>query len=190
MPSSGFYFTMPVGNEEMILNTMASLNETKIIPLNIRKMGVNGAFAFTFTGISSFPAQTSVFVRDNVNGTIQDLRVQPSYSFELSSTESGSGRFELIVSPEIVTASDIRNESFGVRVYPNPASGSFFVEIPVLSNTAQVLLTDVLGKVVLNKTLGFESGKAAVSISALPAGIYTIVVSAEGKSYSRRISVK
>jgi|GEM_PF-4688981 hypothetical protein len=190
MPSSGYYFTMPVGNEDMILNTMASLNETKIIPLNIRKMGVNGSFVFTFSGISSFPAQTSLFVRDNVNGTIQDLRMQPIYSFELTSIESGSGRFELIVSPEIVTATEISNQSFGLRVYPNPAAGSFFVEIPGVSeSSARVVITDVVGKVVLDKSYGFETGKTLIS-SSIAAGIYTVKLTAGGRSFTRRISVQ
>ena len=191
MPSSGFYFTMPVENEPLILNSMSSLSETKIIPLNVNKMGVNGSYEFTFSGMSSFPAQTSVFIRDNANGTIQDLRVQPVYSFELNSAENGFGRFELIVSPEIVTAADVRNDSFGLRVYPNPTSGSFFIELAQSSSSnARIIMTDMLGKVVMNKAVGLESGKTGISFSSLAGGIYTVKVSVDGKTYTRRISVQ
>ena len=170
---------------------MSSLSETKIIPMNVNKMGVNGSYEFTFSGMSSFPAQTSVFIRDNANGTIQDLRVQPVYYFELNSAENGFGRFELIVSPEIVTAADVRNDSFGLRVYPNPTSGSFFIELAQSSSSnARIIMTDMLGKVVMNKAVGLESGKTGILFSSLAVGIYTVKVSVDGKTYTRRISVQ
>jgi hypothetical protein len=192
MAGSGFYFTMPVENENMILNTMAALTETRIIPLDVNRMSVAGSFEFKFNGISTFPAQTSIFIRDNVNGSVQDLRIQPVYAFEMSSLENGNGRFELVISPEIVTATDIRNNSFGLSVYPNPVTaGQFFIELPVsASSSAAVMITDMLGKVVMNKTIGLESGKAGLTSASLANGIYTLKVSVDGKSYTRRISIQ
>ena len=190
MAGAGFHFTMPVGAEELIMNIMGSLNETKIVPMNVSQKSA-GAFKFNFTGISSFPAQTSIFIRDNFNGTIQDIRTQPEFAFQMSASENGVGRFELIFAPEIVTANEIRNSVLGVRVYPNPVTGQqISIELSNAASSASVVLTDMFGRVVMTSKVALESGKAVIAKPSIASGVYTLKVTAGGMTYSRRISVQ
>jgi len=190
MAGAGFHFTMPVGAEELIMNMMGSLNETKIVPMNVSQKSA-GAFTFNFSGISSFPAQTSIFIRDNFNGTIQDIRTQPEFVFQMSASENGNGRFELIFTPEIVTANEIRNSVLGVRVYPNPVTGQqISIELSNAASSASVILTDMFGRVVMTNNVALESGKAVIAKPSIASGVYTLKVTAGGMTYSRRISVQ
>jgi len=190
MAGAGFHFTMPVGAEELIMNMMGSLNETKIVPMNVSQKSA-GAFTFNFSGISSFPAQTSIFIRDNFNGTIQDIRTQPEFAFQMSASENGVGRFELIFTPDVVTSNEIRNSVLGVRVYPNPVTGQqISIELSNAASSASVVLTDMFGRVVMTSKVALESGKAVIAKPSIAAGVYTLKVTAGGMNYSRRISVQ
>jgi hypothetical protein len=181
---------MPVANQDLIMNFMGSLDATKIVPLSVSQKSA-GEFTFNFTGVSSFPAQTSIFIRDNFNGTIQDIRTQPVFEFQMSASESGVGRFELIFTPEIVTANEVRNSVLGVRVYPNPVTGQqISIELSNTASSASVVLTDMFGRVVMTSNVALESGKAVIAKPSIASGVYTLKVTAGGTTYSRRISVQ
>jgi hypothetical protein len=189
-PSAGFSFAMPVGNEQLILNTMAPLSETRIIPMNVNAAA--GSYVFNFSGIQSFPAQTSVLIRDNVYGIAQDIRTQPQFAFSMNAGESASGRFELIVSPEIVTASSLTRSAGALKVYPNPVNGSeVTVELTGNSSASAVIqLTDLLGKLAFIRNAELSNGKFVINTSGLAKGVYNLKVRSGAGSWNQRVVIQ
>jgi hypothetical protein len=65
-----------------------------------------------------------------------------------------------------------------LRVYPNPNNGLFIIEINTLS---QLVITNALGKSVLNKTI--ETGSHNLSIQNQPPGVYFLKIIQLNKEY-------
>ncbi|WP_417602210.1 choice-of-anchor B family protein [Owenweeksia hongkongensis] len=80
--------------------------------------------------------------------------------------------------------------SDGFRMYPNPNKGSVFIELAQVENPhVEVLINDVSGKMVLQRTVNAGSGKLEIAHS-LPEGIYTISISNGNLDYaSQKLSV-
>jgi hypothetical protein len=74
------------------------------------------------------------------------------------------------------TAKDELSVNTGVRVYPNPVSESF--RIIGLTAPAQVDVTDVSGKVVLQQTV---RGDESITVGHLPKGVYPVRINGETK---------
>lgn len=118
-----FSFSMPVDNEEMILNTMGALTETKSIPMNTRFKGTLGTYQFSVSGLDAFPAGTNVYIKDNLLGTLQNVTFNPNYSFDVTGANASVvSRFELVVSPDEVTGTKAMVNGVEMNVSPNPTS--------------------------------------------------------------------
>jgi hypothetical protein len=81
--------------------------------------------------------------------------------------------------------------SFGV--YPNPATdGQISVQLSGLSAAqAALVVLDPAGRQVCSMNLDTQaSGAFHLNLSALPKGIYTAVLTAEGKRYTEKISLQ
>ena len=77
--------------------------------------------------------------------------------------------------------------STGMKVYPNPTTGSCTIELPATMANATVTVTDVLGNTVATCTATGHT--TAVNLSTLPAGTYTVKAVSAGKSYTQQIEV-
>lgn len=80
--------------------------------------------------------------------------------------------------------SDVRNANPRIpfTVYPNPTAGGLYVKTQT-PGVYQVRLNDMLGHTMLNTS--FEGGQSFIDVSALPKGMFTLVVSnADGIVYS------
>jgi len=73
------------------------------------------------------------------------------------------------------------------RIYPNPGSGQLFVSHPQLKAETQVLISDALGREVLNTKIQAGESDTLVDASILPAGIYTVRFSANGESVTMKL---
>jgi hypothetical protein len=76
-------------------------------------------------------------------------------------------------------------------VYPNPASGSFWVRLPAGAATAR--LTNALGQVVRRVVLRPGTGEgtqAEVDVRGLAPGVYQLHVAAVGATAVRRVVVQ
>lgn len=59
-------------------------------------------------------------------------------------------------------------------IFPNPTKDNFKVELPKDVNSATVFVTNLAGESVINQTI---SSSEAISVSALPSGIYLVTIS-------------
>jgi hypothetical protein len=191
---SRFSFSMPVENEDMILNTMGSLTETKNIPMNTRFKGAYGTYQFAISGIDAFPAGTNVYMKDNLLGTLQNVTFNPNYTFDVTgSNASVVGRFELIVSPDAVTGTMALVNGVEMNIAPNPTSkGKVTLSVSgFVQGAAKVMITDVLGKVVMTSDLNLVDGNNLRNLDInLASGMYSVKVITATKSVTQKLIVK
>lgn len=79
-----------------------------------------------------------------------------------------------------------------LEIYPNPASVRVTVALPAdVSGPKQILVTDALGRLMLQKTVDFSAGQAQISVADLPPGVYALTVGdAKGARASAMLVVK
>jgi hypothetical protein len=73
------------------------------------------------------------------------------------------------------------------KVYPNPANGLLFVDLPQDANMAQAVLYDLHGRQVQQQTGNTPS--LTLDLSALPSGMYLLKVQGEGWLQTARVMV-
>jgi redox-sensitive bicupin YhaK (pirin superfamily) len=74
-----------------------------------------------------------------------------------------------------------------VSVYPNPGTGRFNVKTTGLSDGDQLVIFDMLGKKVLQKTFESDSQEFEINLLDVPSGAYIFKV--EGKNFTKHLKV-
>lgn len=77
-----------------------------------------------------------------------------------------------------------------VALYPNPAHGSFTVQLPAALGPVQAELLNALGQVVRRPAAGLAGGSFPVETSGLAAGVYTLRLQVGGAALARRVVVE
>lgn len=80
----------------------------------------------------------------------------------------------------------VNNSDNGLKLYPNPATASFTIELP--STNATITITDMVGKVVTTQTAKNQQ-KLTIDLANYAAGNYIVKVVAGDKVYREQISV-
>lgn len=107
-------------------------------------------------------------------GDMDDVRV---YSRVLSVCEIDS-----LCSIRLVSGVKDKAGRLPISIFPNPNSGTFTVELPVVATESMLLrVTDLLGKVVLSKKTELGKETQTIQTFGLPDGLYFLQVISEGK---------
>ena len=85
-------------------------------------------------------------------------------------------QFQISVDPSLETNEEALSKASTVSVYPNPATGTFFIKTDK-AETATLL--NIEGKLI--RTLSLKADTNTINITGLPAGVYFVVVG--GKSH-------
>jgi hypothetical protein len=67
-----------------------------------------------------------------------------------------------------------------VKLYPNPVSNKLIVEC---QNAQEIIITDIIGRVLLKKHHELNSYRNEINTSALPQGVYIIKIKCSGESF-------
>lgn len=123
-----------------------------------------------------------------------------NYNFTDDKAPAGNNYYRLVqkdkdgkttISKEILIKGEIIKTFDVVNLYPNPASNMIRVKLhAVNSGNAQLFVTDMMAKTMMQQTLAVTSGENnfEVQISSLPAGVYILkLVAADGTSISRKL---
>ena len=79
--------------------------------------------------------------------------------------------------------------SKNLNVYPNPSSAAFSIALENVHGSAQISVTDMAGRVIISKTT-LVAGSLNEQVSITASGLYVVHVTAEGKSYTQKVSVQ
>ena len=137
----------------------------------------------------------TVTLVDGLTGTRTVLAAGSSYAFVMAGT-SAAGRFavEFRAAGGLASAA-ATGLAVQAQLFPNPASVSFRVQLPVLRGKALVTATlaNALGQTVLTRALSAPAGQsidAEFDVRALAAGVYTLRLSIDGTPVVRKVVVE
>lgn len=90
---------LPNGTEQLGVNGLGELNQTYAVPMVV-KPGQDGTFTLEFNQLATFPNTAMIYLQDVKEGTLTDLRANPSYTFTASVTDNPE-RFVILFEPPV-----------------------------------------------------------------------------------------
>ena len=84
--------------------------------------------------------------------------------------------------------SSVDEEHGDIKIYPNPNNGAFTLELPEGTANANVVITDISGKVIEVKSNSEQT--MYFDMSQFAAGTYLIRVQADGNVYTRKVVIQ
>lgn len=109
-------------------------------------------------------------------------------------TQAGKGKFDYWIvklAPEVLEIADEISDT-GFSIFPNPSQGNFNLQISNFNaQSAEIIISDLLGKVVLKKNLEPTANKFTEQIN-LPVGkgMYLLQIKTGNQSITRKILVE
>lgn len=197
MSGPGFHVAIPVESNQLVVASYAPLTDSKIVPLVTEYNGNFGTYFLRFAEMDALLANNSVYLRDNLLGTMTEITPDLVYTYSVSATDGiVVNRFELVFSPSAVTSV---NPSLvggkGLGVYPNPNVNGSSTSVSIVGMKAvKALLTviDAVGKVVFTKEVAIGTdGQRVVDFKMdVPAGLYTVKVSGGDQTMVKKLVIK
>jgi len=77
----------------------------------------------------------------------------------------------------------------GIKIYPNPTSGSFTVEIPETQGNVTIRVSDVLGKTIETRTVPGSTKNTIFDLGGIATGSYLIQVNTNDKIYRSKVVI-
>jgi hypothetical protein len=193
---SGLSLGMLAGTTPLAIQGMAPLTGTGtgevVVPLTLATPAA-GSYTFTVADLANFAGLTA-YLRDTEAGTQQVLAAGSTYPFSLASATAPTGRFALVLRPAGALATSSGLSATTVNVFPNPAHGSFTVQLPPLAGQAsvQATLLNVLGQSVASRriTLGIAGAKADFDTRSLAPGVYMLRLAAGSQTLVQRLTIE
>lgn len=152
------------------LNTVSSNGEVPMVVKN-----TNGTITFSFEKSGSNMENVTVYIKDQLNGTLQEI-TEGNQTFSFSSSNIDENRFSLVISQSVTGFNDLKSQS--VFVWPNPAKDQLTVSNSV-SGQAYVI-RNVMGQTLVSDMM--KVGQSVLSVKELPAGTYMITFPQTGKT--------
>ena len=191
---TGLNLASLAGAEALAINGLPALGTaTVLVPLSVAAPQA-GSYSLTAGTLANL-AGTTVTLVDALTGTRTVLAAGTTYAFTLAGT-TAPGRFALEFRPTgALAATAAQALAAQTQLFPNPASASFRVQLPVLSAkmAVQATLLNALGQTVLRRSLSAPAGQALdaeFDVRALAAGVYTLRLDVAGTLVTRKVVVE
>jgi hypothetical protein len=173
-----------------MVNYLNSRNiKTKVVALGawVSKAGV---YTMNFNQIEDFDANINIYLKDNFNNTLTDLRIKNTYDFNVEEGNTAStadGRLEVIF---VNTSTSIEDALSGLtpkmEVYPNPAVDVLHVSLSNVNfKESTVSIYNVSGQEVMSTTMVGKN--KSLDIEKLSNGVYMVKVTNSATGYSNTI---
>jgi hypothetical protein len=182
--------------ENLVLSSIAPFSGIKTIPLNMTYNGSFGNYSLEFSEFETLLENHTVFLKDNQLGAIHPISAGTVYNFVADATEGNeSNRFELVFQTDAVTSVNAYKSGITMNIYPNPSDPNKGTVISVTgfeSSRAELIISDVLGKVVVSKIIELQTnGTTEYQLKEnIPAGVYTVKTTGGKKSSTQKWIVK
>lgn len=193
---NNFSLGVPVDQSLLAVASFAPISDSKIVPISISYKGSVGNFFLKFSQMETLLEDNSIFLRDNLIGSIMEVTPGFIYNYQVTSTDGLTGdRFELIFNPTVVTGVNASLAAgAGMNVFPNPNAVGKSTNVALRGfdvNAADVVVYDALGRVVFSKEVALTNGSAQVEIkSELPAGVYTVKAVGGSLTLTKKLAVR
>ncbi len=191
---SGLSLGTLAGATPLAIQGLAPLTGTAevVIPLMLAAPAA-GSYAFEVAELANFGGM-AIYLRDTETGTQQALTANGRYAFTLASGAAAAGRFALVLRPAGALATTSALSAGTVSLFPNPAHGSFTVQLPPLAgqSAVQATLLNVLGQSVASRRIALTAAgaKADFDTRSLAPGVYVLRLAAAGQTIVQRVTVE
>jgi autotransporter-associated beta strand protein len=196
LTGSSYEFGFPNSNTNLLLNSQAILSEeTRIVPIRMDLKGQTGVFSFEILA-QDLPSGSVAFIRDLYLGEITEVTEEGNFTFTVSDIASGSDeRFELVISPNLVTGALPQGGKERFLLSPNPTNlekGAQVSMVGFSGKEVQILVSDVTGRKIISQKLNLHNGALVypLNCSGIPAGIYSIQVTTADKKLITKLILK
>ena len=173
-----------VNNLQMAINGLSNIPYDTEIALGFTT-GSAGTFGIKASQLSNFEVGTKVILKDYLdinNPLIADLSDGSSYTFSSAITSNNNSRFALVFrAPSITTG--INPES-NDNVWISTRNGQLVINSA--GNGATLEVFNTIGQKLISKNL---TGTATQTNKNLPAGVYMVKLTNEGKSITKKIII-
>jgi hypothetical protein len=185
---SGGYVDMAMvttKGEKLTQQFLSAETESAVIPVSFNTNGEAGKFTVTFENTENVTGD--IYLRDNVTGTLTDVKAVNGYTFTVSNSNIGNNesRFDLVIGS---AAANGNSDEFTATVYPNPATTKFNIALSKTEAEVVVNVYNLIGTLVYSNT-ATSTSKVEVNAELLQSGVYMVEVVAAGNKQVTRLVI-
>ncbi len=103
--------------------------------------------------------------------------------------DTSFSNFTIFISPWAVSTQDFVENAIAKNVYPNPANDQVFVELGLVEETTEFIITNLLGEMVERRMIEKNQEKIALSTSHLPNGLYNYTFVSGSNTQSGKLTI-
>ncbi|MDO7847830.1 alpha/beta hydrolase fold domain-containing protein [Hymenobacter sp. M29] len=190
---SGLNLATVAQGEALAINGLPVVGAPATVPLALG-VPAPGSYVLTAAQLANY-APGALTLTDALTGTRTALAAGTRYAFSVAGT-TAPGRFALELSAAgVLATSPAKALAAQLQVFPNPASGSFQVRLPLPAGTAAPAvaeLTNALGQTVRRQPLSAagQSLTGEVNVRGLAPGVYQLHLRVAGVPLVRRVVVQ
>ncbi|MDO7854499.1 carboxylesterase family protein [Hymenobacter convexus] len=190
---SGLNLATVAAGEPLAINGLPTVGAPTTVLLSV-SVPAPGAYVLTAAQLANY-APGALTLTDALTGTRTPLAAGTRYAFSVAGT-TAPGRFALELSAAgVLATSPAQALAAQLQVYPNPASESFQVVLPLPGGAAAAMaeLTNALGQTVRRLALSAPAGQpltGEVSVRGLAPGVYQLHLRVAGVPLVRRVVVQ
>jgi hypothetical protein len=115
------------------------------------------------------------------------IYMDPTYNYNVAKAAIGAMLHFAVVDTSM--SNEEFETSFQGSIYPNPANDTLYVNCGKLDRNYSFKLIDLLGKTIVSKSFEMASQNEAISISAIPNGVYLAVIESGHKRNTKKIII-
>lgn len=115
------------------------------------------------------------------------IYMDPTYNYNVAKAAIGAMLHFAVVDTSM--SNEEFEASFQGSIYPNPSNDTLYVNCGKLDRNYSFKLIDLLGKTIVSKSFEMASQNEAISISAIPNGVYLAVIESGQKRYTKKIII-
>ncbi len=157
--------------------------------------------SITVTDQSSAGANDGAILTNVVGGV-------PGYDYLWSNSSTSANQTNVTGGPYTVTVTDtngctatatanigvigiaVEKDAPTIKIYPNPATDQFFVQLTNFNADVQVSVIDLVGKIAINKTIAMGTEVVNLNTSGFSKGVYMVRITSGIHSIAKRIVIQ
>jgi hypothetical protein len=159
-------------DKELVIKSINYSEDTKI-PLGLKTNKNNTPFEISIFSLEAVPENVSIYIHDKLNNSYTNV-INNTFTIVLNEG-TYNDRFEITFRKQNV----LHTETISIRdfiVFENKTQSQLEILNPKRLNINKVMLYDVSGKEILNKTINTSKDKTVISTKHLSAGMYVVSI--------------